>query len=306
MNARTDITVDVEGRRLVLSTLHRILWPGPGLTKGAMIDYYVRVAPVMVPHIAHFPMTLKRYPSGIDGKFFFQKTCRGHPDWISTKTVPSVMIDQKFLDYCMIDSLPALVWAANLSTIEFHPLLAQAEDVSRPRVVAFDLDPGPPAGVLEACEVAVALRDLLTGIGLQSFAKTSGGKGLHIYVPLNLPHTYGQTKAFARTVAAVLREHRGDLVVDRMDKRLRSGKVFIDWSQNDPTKTTVAAYSLRARARPTVSTPVSWDEVETALLDRREKQLDFDAASVPARVEELGDVFAPVLRLQQRLPDAPG
>ena len=302
MKGADDVTVDVGGRRLSLSSLQRVLYPETGFTKGALIDYYARVADVMLPHIAQFPMTLKRYPAGVQDKFFFQKTCRGHPEWMPTKTVPSVLIDQKYLDYCLINEVAALVWAANLSTIELHPLLARAEDITIPTVVAFDLDPGQPAGILAACSVALLLRDLLADIGLSCLPKTSGGKGLHIYVPLNTPHTYDRTKAFARTVAAALTGGYPDTVVDRMDKRLRAGKVFIDWSQNDPTKTTVAAYSVRARQRPTVSTPVQWSEIEQACATGDAGLLEFDTLSVPDRITKFGDLFADVLRLEQTVP----
>lgn len=293
--------VAVGGRTLTVSSLDRVLWPAAGFTKGDMIAYYVAIAPVLLRHVRNRPMTLKRYPEGVDGSYFFQKTCPGHPDWLRTKPVPSVMVEGKVLDYCLVEDLPSLVWLANRATIELHPLLATADDVERPTVVAFDLDPGPPAGILDACAVALEIRDVLDDLGLAGFPKTSGGKGVHLYVPLNTPHDYTTTKTFAKTLAAVLARDSGGRVVDRMDKRLRAGRVFLDWSQNDPTKTTVAPYSLRARQQPLVSTPVSWDEIAAAVSSDDEAMLRFTANDAVARVERLGDLFEPVVELEQRL-----
>ncbi|MDP8927213.1 MAG: ATP-dependent DNA ligase, partial [Actinomycetota bacterium] len=216
--------------------------------------------------------------------------------------VPSVLEEGKVLHYCIVNDLPSLVWVANLGAIELHPNLALARDVNTPTTLAFDLDPGPPARLLDACRVGLELRSLLDQLGIASRPKTSGGKGLHVYVPLNAPHSYAQTKTFARAVAGLLARRAPEKVVDRMARRLRAGKVFVDWSQNDPTKTTVAAYSLRARERPTASTPVTWEEIADALETSDAKRLSFEANDVAKRVEELGDPFRPVLDVEQRLP----
>ncbi|MDP9405755.1 MAG: non-homologous end-joining DNA ligase [Actinomycetota bacterium] len=294
--------VEVGGRQLALSNVDKVLWPRAGFRKGHMLDYYVRVAPALLPHLGQRPLTLHRFPDGVDGGHWFQKDCRGHPPWLPTKAVPSVLVAGKVLDYCLVNDLPALVWAANQGTVELHPLLARADDVDAPTVVAFDLDPGPPATVVDCCRVALAVRSLLDGLGLTAWPKTSGGKGLHLYVPLNTAATYPQTKRFARTVARFLAEEQPDRVVDRMARSLRPGKVLVDWSQNDPTKTTVAPYSLRATPRPTVSTPVTWDEVEAAAEAADPAALTFEAGAVIERVERLGDLFAPVLTVRQTMP----
>lgn len=289
--------VEVEGRRVALSSPDRVLWPATGFTKGEMIAYYAAVAPALLPHLRDRPLTLKRYPEGVDRGFWFDKQCAHAPDWIPRTTVASRMIAGKTLNYCLVNDLPALVWAANHAAVELHPLLAAATDVERPTVVAFDLDPGAPAGMAEARAVAIDLRGLLDGLGLATWPKTSGGKGIHVFVPLNTPVGYDDTKRFARAVAALLAERHPDRVTDRMDKSRRPGKVFVDWSQNDPTKTTVVAYSLRAQRRPTVSTPLTWDEVEAG------GDLAFGPDEVLARVEAHGDLFAPVLDVRQTLPE---
>ena len=297
----SEVEVAVDGRQVRLSNLHKVMWPGAGFTKGEMISYYVDVAVALVPHLQGRPLTLKRYPEGVEGPFWFQKQCLGHPDWMPTRPVPSVMIEGKVMDFCLVNDLPALVWVANLGTIELHPLLAVEQDVGRPTAVVIDLDPGAPAGLLEACEVGLRVRDVLASLDLQAFPKTSG-KGLHVYVPLNTAVTYDDTKAFARALARLLASESPAGVVDRMDRSLRKGKVFVDWSQNDPTKTTVSVYSLRAKERPVVSTPVTWDEVESALGADDPHALTFEAQQVSARIAQLGDLFAPVLDLRQHLP----
>ncbi|MHB1923368.1 MAG: non-homologous end-joining DNA ligase [Acidimicrobiales bacterium] len=292
--------VEIEGRRLGLSNLDKVLYPS-GFTKAAVIDYYVRVGPILLTHLSGRPLTLKRYPNGSAGPFFYEKNCPSHrPDWVQTIEVPSRRKSEKTINYCTADDLATLVWLANLAALELHPLLARGAELDQPTAVVFDLDPGPPAAMTECARVALEIRELLGPMGMQAFPKTSGSKGLQLYVPLNTPTTYEATKAFAHRVAVNLEKKLLGLVVEKMDKARRQGKVLIDWSQNHPTKTTVGAYSLRAMDRPTVSTPVSWDEVELAAGGG---QLSFEAADVIARVGELGDLFAPVADLKQVLPE---
>jgi bifunctional non-homologous end joining protein LigD len=287
--------VDVEGRRLKLSNLDKVLYPEPGFTKGQVIDYYTRIAPTVLPHLHGRALTLKRYPNGVDGKYFYEKQRPSHaPDWVKSETIET---GDRDIDFVLCDDLPTLVWLANLADLELHPSLALAEDPDRPTVLAFDLDPGEPAALPECRAVALLLRDLLAGLGLECCAKTSGSKGMQVYVPLNTPATYDDTKPFAQAIAQLLEKQHPKLVVSSMKKSLRAGKVFIDWSQNSRHKTTVAVYSLRARAQPTVSTPVSWDEIADESLD-----LSFRTGDVLDRVAEHGDVFAPVLELKQKLP----
>jgi len=292
--------VEIEGRRLGLSNLDKVLYPS-GFTKAGVIDYYVRVGPTMLGHLSGRPLTLKRYPNGSNGPSFYEKNCPSHrPDWVRTIEVPSRRKSEKTINYCTADDLATLVWLANLAALELHPLLARGADLDQPTAVVFDLDPGPPAAMAECAQVAAEIRELLRPMGLEAFPKTSGSKGLQLYVPLNTPTTYESTKPFAHGVAVSLEKKLPHLVVEKMDKARRRGKVLIDWSQNHPTKTTVGAYSLRAMDRPTVSTPVSWDEVEAAAGGG---ELSFEAADVITRVGEMGDLFAPVADLEQVLPD---
>ncbi len=287
--------VDVEGRRLKLSNLDKVLYPEPGFAKGQVIDYYTRIAPMVLPHLRGRALTLKRYPNGVDGKYFYEKQKPSHaPDWVRSETIET---GDRDIDFVLCDDLPTLVWLANLADLELHPSLALAKDPDRPTVLAFDLDPGEPAALPECREVALLLRDLLADLGLECVAKTSGSKGMQVYVPLNTPVTYDGTKPFAQAIAQLLEKQHPKLVVSSMKKSLRAGKVFIDWSQNSRHKTTVAVYSLRARPQPTVSTPVTWDEIEDDNLE-----LVFETADVLERVEEHGDLFAPVLELSQKLP----
>lgn len=291
--------VEVDGRSLRLSNLDKILYPVPGFTKGQVIDYYSRIAPTALAHLRGRALTLKRYPNGVEAGHFYEKQKPSHaPDWVRSEPIQA---GDRTIDFVLCDDLPTLVWLANLADLELHPSLARAEDPDRPTVLAFDLDPGPPAGLAECREVAQLLRETLGQLGLESLAKTSGSKGMQLYVPLNTPVTYDETKPFAQALARLLERDHGDLVVSRMRKDLRAGKVLIDWSQNDRHKTTVAAYSLRARERPTVSTPVGWDEVA----DER-AELVFEAGDVLDRVADRGDLFAPVLELEQRLPELSG
>ena len=300
--AASTLEVTVEGRQLKLSNLDKVLYPEAGFTKGQVVDYYTRVAPVLLPHLRQRALTLKRYPNGVDGQFFYEKNCPKHrPPWVETVAVWSGR-NQADVNYCLANDLPTLVWVANLASLELHTSLSWADDVQRPSMLVFDLDPGPPATIVECAKVAFWLRELFDGWGLQAFPKTSGSKGLQIYVPLNTPVTYQETKPFAHALARMLEDRHGELVVSSMKKELRHGKVLIDWSQNDDSKTTVCVYSLRARPRPTVSTPVSWDEVERMLAAEDPDLLVFDADDVLKRMEQSGDLFEPVLKLEQALP----
>jgi bifunctional non-homologous end joining protein LigD len=294
--------VEIEGKRLSLTNLDKVLYPAPGFTKGQVIDYYARIAPVLLPHLRNHPLTLKRYPEGVDKGFFFEKNATKHrPDWVKTVPVWSEG-NRRDVNYILANDLPTLVWIANLASIELHPSLSVAKDIACPTMMVFDLDPGPPANIVQCCQVGVWLRAIFEHFGLQSFAKTSGSKGLQIYVPLHTPATYEGTKGFAHGLARLLEQEHPDLVVSDMKKQLRTNKVLVDWSQNDEHKTTVSVYSLRAREYPTASTPVSWDEVEKALSKKDPNLLVFEAGQVLERVEKLGDLFEPVLQLKQKLP----
>jgi bifunctional non-homologous end joining protein LigD len=292
--------VEVEGRRLKVSNWSKVLWPKTGFTKGDLVAYYARIAPVLLPHLRDRPLTLKRYPNGVEGQHFYEKQCPKHrPDWVATSDVRW----SKPITFCLANDTATLVWLANLADIELHTSLALAGDIQRPTMMVFDLDPGPPADIVQCCEVALVLRGLFEGVGLTSVAKTSGSKGLQVYVPLNGDDvTYDHTKGFSRQVAELLEAQMPDLVVSRMTKSLRGGKVLVDWSQNDEHKTTVNVYSVRAKDRPTVSTPVSWDEVRACMEAGDASVLTFDTEQVLGRVEEQGDLFAEALALHQRLP----
>jgi bifunctional non-homologous end joining protein LigD len=295
---RTKSTLDIQGTKVNVTNLEKVLYPKAGFTKAQVIDYCVRISPVLLPYLKARPITLKRYPDGVDGFFFYEKKAPAHrPEWIQTFEVPK---SDGVINYCIIDSLPALVWAANLADLELHTFLHTAPRIERPNWIAFDLDPGPPANIIECCKVGLWVRDIFKSLGLESFAKTSGSKGLQIYVPLNTATTYEKTKPFAHGIAKLLEAHAPESVVEKMAKNLRGGKVLVDWSQNDDKKTTINVYSLRAKERPTVSTPVKWEEVETAL--KKKKLLSFETEDVLKRVEKLGDIFAPILTLKQKLP----
>ncbi len=279
-----------------------MLWPEDGFTKGQVIDYCARIADAILPHLRDRPLTLKRYPNGVGASSFYEKRCPGHrPDWVKTAPVWSGR-NEGDIDYCLCNEKATLVWMAQLAALELHPSLSLAADIERPTVLAFDLDPGAPAGILDCCWVALRLREMFAGLDLECFPKTSGSKGLQVYVPLNSEITYERTKPFAHAVAQALERSEPDRVVSRMAKKLRKGKVLVDWSQNDQHKTTVAVYSLRARERPTVSTPVEWKEVERAMKRNDPDSLSFEADDVLKRVEKRGDLFAPVLELRQELP----
>jgi bifunctional non-homologous end joining protein LigD len=289
-----------EERAVKQSNRDKVLYPKAGFTKGDAIDYYAAIAPAMVPHLQGRPVTLKRYPNGVEDEFFYEKQCPSHrPDWVRTVPVPA---SGKTIDFCVVDDAPTLLWLANLAALELHTSLSRAEALGSPTMLVFDLDPGPGTGILDCAEVALWVRDAFASLGLRTFVKTSGSKGLHAQVPLNSGATYAQTKPFARAVAELMAKHHGDRVVSRMTKRLREGRVLVDWSQNDEHKTTVSAYSLRARERPTVSTPVTWDEVESALDAGDEDALRFEAPQVVERVREHGDLLAETVTLRQELP----
>jgi bifunctional non-homologous end joining protein LigD len=296
--------VEVDGRELKLTNLDKVLYPKVGFTKGQMVDYYAKVADAMVPHLKGRAVTLRRFPEGVEDldSAFFEKRCPKHrPKWVKTTKVvagPSAGT----IEFCVCDGRPTLVWMAQLAAIELHPSLSLGRAPKRPTVLVFDLDPGPPADVVDCCHVALRLREMFSHFGLQIFPKTSGSKGMQVYVPLNARTTYDVTKPFAKAIAQLLEKQTPDQVVSKMKKVEREGKVFVDWSQNHQSKTTIAVYSLRARDRPTASTPVTWDEVEHAAEKDDAASLVFGADDVLKRVERSGDLFAPVLELEQTLP----
>jgi bifunctional non-homologous end joining protein LigD len=296
--------MEIEGRRIPVRNLDKVLYPEAGFTKRDVIDYYVRISPALLPHLHERPLTLKRYPEGVEGAFFYEKRCPSYrPSWLRTAPIWSEG-NREDIRYCLVDDVAALVWLGSIADLELHTPLALARNFERPTTLAFDLDPGPPADVVSCCQVALHLRRLMDRLDLDSYPKTSGSKGLQVYVPLDGSESYDVTKAFAHAVARLLERAHPDLVVERMAKNLRGGKVLVDWSQNDRNKTTVCAYSLRARSRPTVSTPLRWSEVEHAARARRGDGLVFEARDVLERVAKHGDLFAPVLSRRQRLPDA--
>jgi bifunctional non-homologous end joining protein LigD len=288
------VTVQVEGRTLTLTNLGKVLYPETGFAKAEVLDYYQRVAPALLPHVAGRPVTLKRYPEGVDGEAFFQKHVTAHrPDWIRTAEIPSESSRGRggTVTYLVLDGLPSLIWAANLAGLELHAPMWRVPEIRQPDLLVFDLDPGAPANIVDCCRVAEDLRPLLEAEGLAPLAKTSGGKGLQLYARIS-GATSEQASDQARAFAERLEREQPRHVVSRMTKALRTGKVLIDWSQNNGSKTTVAPYSLRARQSPTVSTPVSWEEVAAC---RRPEELFFTAGAVLDRVARLGDLFAPLL-----------
>ncbi len=303
--ASQKVEVRVGNRTLTLSNLDKVLYPEAGFTKGQVIDYYSRIAPVLLPHLKGRPLTMKRYPDGVNGLFFFEKNCPKHrPDWV--KTVPIWSKDNgRDIDYCSIDSLPALVWAANLADLELHTSMHVAKTPDKPAMMVFDLDPGAPADIVQCCQVALWLKDFFAEHGLEMFPKTSGSKGMQVYVPLNKPTSYDDVTPFAKRLAQLMEKEHPELVVHNMKKDLRGGKVFVDWSQNVSAKTTICVYSLRARSHPTCSTPITWDEVQACLDKGDASYLRFESDTVLDRVEEYGDLFAPVLTLKQKLPALP-
>lgn len=288
------VQVEVEGRKLTLSNLDKVLYPEAGFTKAQVIDYYLHVAPVILPHIASRAVTIKRYPEGVDADFFFQKNAPAHrPDWVPTAKIPSPgsTKSRETIEYLLGGDLPTLIWAANLAALELHTPMWRYPHIGEPDLLVFDLDPGPPATVVECCEVALLLRPLLAEQGFRPVAKTSGGKGLQLYAAV-AGMTSQQTSDLAKQLAERLEQEQPKLIVSKMTKALRPRKVLIDWSQNNAAKTTVAPYSLRARPQPTVSTPVTWDEVVAC---KRAADLVFTADDVVGRVEASGDLFADAL-----------
>jgi len=287
-------TIELEGRRLQLTNLEKVLWPRPGRTKAWLIEYYTRVAPVLLPHLEGRPLTLRRFPDGVDGVSWHQNECRGEPEWFHVLETPGK--GGRMLRFCVVDDLSSLVWVANQGTLELHPFQWTVAAPRRPVTLVFDLDPGAPAGLQECARVALLLREVLDDLGLIAFPKTSGSLGLHLHVPLGAANDGEHVKRFARAVAEALAQRHPELVVADVDKSRRAGKVFVDWLQNDPTRQTVAPYSLRGLEWPTAAAPVTWDEVE------RGDALTFLGEDVLERMERNGDLFAEVLTLRQELP----
>lgn len=308
--ARQSHTYHLDGHAVRLSNPDKVLYPAAGFTKRDIADYYLAAAPVLLPHLRDRPLTMRRFPDGVDGQFFFEKNAPAHrPDWMRTVPVPRredrAGSENDTIDFLVIDERAGLTWVANLAALELHVPLARAPHVERPDMVVFDLDPGAPATIVECCEVAVHLREICEASGLRLWPKTSGRKGLQLYVPLNDPDvTYEHTRAFSNAVARLLERQYPALVVSKMTKVLRTGKVLVDWSQNHVTKTTICVYSLREFEQPTVSMPVTWSEVEECLETRDPELLRFTAPEALIRIGQHGDLFADVLTVQQRIPRA--
>lgn len=295
-------TLLVRGREVPVSSLDKVIYPKARFTKADVIHYYIQVAPVLLPHLKDRPLTLKRYPDGVEGGFFYEKRCPPYrPKWVPTTPMPA-RSSGKTIHFCVANDLPTIVWAANLGDLELHTVLARAPNLDQPTMMVFDLDPGPPATIIECCIVGMALRAKLEKLGLESHPKTSGSKGLQVYVPLNTRATYHQTKTLSHELARQLESELPKLVVSRMQKNLRAGKVLVDWSQNDYHKTTVSVYSLRAKEQPTVSTPLLWKEVAEATRHKKPGRLAFVTTALLQRVEEHGDLFSAVLKQKQTLP----
>jgi bifunctional non-homologous end joining protein LigD len=298
---KAENVLEVTGRPVPVSRLDKVFYPASGFTKAQIIDYYIRVSPVLLPHLKDRPLTLKRYPDGVDGGFFYEKRCPAYrPEWVQTVPVWSERNEGE-IHYCLANDLPTIVWAANLGDLELHTSLAKGKKINQPTMMVFDLDPGLPANIVQCAQVALWLKEKLAAKGLRGFPKTSGSKGLQVYVPLNSSTSYDDTKACSHSLAQELEREHPEAVVSRMEKGLRGGKVFVDWSQNDRHKTTICVYSLRAKQDPTVSTPVTWNEVRQTLRDRDPDALSFLSFEVLKRVEKQGDLFAPVLKLKQRI-----
>ncbi len=301
------VPVDVDGRRLALSNLDKVLYPAAGTTKAELVDYYTRMAPTILPHLRGRPITLVRCPDGPAGECFYEKNCPGHrPEWVHTARIQTrgrgSRRERTSIDFCLVEDRPTLVWLANLAAIELHPYLHRAATPGCPTLVVFDLDPGPPAGTIDAARVALTIRDALGRFGLRTLVKTSGSKGIQVYLPLNTPTSYDETTAFANTLARALERQEPERIVSNMKKELRRGKVLVDWSQNNAHKTTVGAYSVRAREQPTVSTPVTWDELNDAVAREDADALRFPMGDVLERVATHGDLFAAAEELEQELP----
>jgi bifunctional non-homologous end joining protein LigD len=298
----TKQSLSVGKHKLEVSNLDKVFYPDSGFTKGDMIDYYRSVSEVVLPHLKQRPVTLKRYPNGVEGFSFYEKACPEHrPSFVKTVAIRRKR-DDKDVNYCQLNTEAALVWASNLANLELHVALGSARAPQKPHSVVFDLDPGEGTGVLECAEVALRLKKLFDSLERDSVVKTSGSKGLQLYIPLNTPVTYEDTRPWAQAVAGRLEAETPDAIVSKPSKEARRGKVFIDWSQNNPSKTTVCVYSLRAKARPTVSTPVTWDEIRAAVKASDPEALVFDSQAVLERIAAQGDLFEPVLNMKQRLP----
>lgn len=298
---RRSTILQVEEREVEVSNLDKVFYPSEDFTKGQVLDYYIRIAPHLLPHLHDRAVTLKRYPDGAHGSFFYEKQCPKHaPHWIKTSKVKKT---DGIIRYCVFNDLPSLVWAANIANLEWHVFTHHIRAPKRPTSLVFDLDPGPPADILDCAEVAFILKRLFDALELQSFVKTSGSKGLQMMVPLNTPFTYTRTKNFAHILADSLASHYPDRIVSDMKKSIRKGKVLIDWSQNDDHKTTVCVYSLRAKEHPSVSTPITWQELRTAVKRKDPRRLFFHPDEVLRRCEKYGDLFADILHLEQKLPN---
>ena len=296
--------LEIDGRRISVTHLNKVLYPGGRFTKAKVIDYYIRVSKYLLPHVKDRPVTLKRFPNGIYAEFFYEKDAPSFtPDWVETFPVSRRETPGPPINYILINDLPTLVWLANLANLEIHPFLHRAPKIERPSWIVFDLDPGEGANVLTCARVALMLRDILRQLMLESFVKVSGSKGLQLYVPLNTPVTYEQTKPFAKAIADLMAEREPKLVVSKMPKVFRAKKVFIDWSQNADYKTTVGVYSLRAKThRPYVSMPVDWDELSSAVEKGDPDELFFTPEEALAEIEKRGDIFKVVLTKKQELP----
>ena len=293
--------IDMAGRRIPLSNLEKDLYPSYGFTKAAILDYYRGMAPYILPHLKDRPLTLKRYPEGVEKGSFYEKRCPSHrPAWVQTA---EVVHDTEPMTMCLANDLETLLWAENLAALELHVPLARAGSPRTPDSMVFDLDPGEPAGLLECAQVALIVRDLLSGMGLASHVKTSGKKGLHVFVPLNRPETtFEDTKTFSRAVAMIMQKHYPDLVTGKMAKIERQARVFINWSQNDASKTMISVYSLRARERPFVSFPLDWKAVEEAAGKGKAETLQVTHAEALEKVRAHGDLFREILEQEQKLP----
>ncbi|MCP5028337.1 MAG: hypothetical protein GY929_18835 [Actinomycetia bacterium] len=292
------VLTQIGDRTLSLSNLTKVLYPATGTTKAEVIDYYHQISPVLIDHIGDRGITLRRWPDGVEAESFFEKRCPSHrPDWVGTCLGPGDR--REGIQYCRFDDPASLVWSANLAALELHSPMARCTDIDSPTMVVFDLDPGEPATIIECCAVALDIGEVLDALGLEAFAKTSGSKGLQLYLPLNTPHTHDGASSFALAVAQLLEKQHPERVTSQMAKKLRPRKVLIDWSQNSRHKTTIAPYSMRGRSHPTVSTPLTWDEVEQGAAG---EPLSFEFDDVLDRVDELGDPFAPTLTLEQELP----
>ena len=295
-------TTRIGATTLSLSNLNKVFYPAVQFTKGQVIDYYRRISEALLPHLKDRPLTLKRYPEGVNGEFFYEKQCPAfRPKWFKVAPIWSKH-KQQHISFCLVNDLASLVWVANLADLELHTSLARHQKPEQPTMMVFDLDPGPGADILDCAQVAFWLRDLLTTFKLKSFPKTSGSKGLQVYVPLNTKVTFDETKAFSHALASIVAEAHPDQTVTKMAKSLRKGRVFVDWSQNDNHKTTVCVYSLRAKEQPSVSTPMSWTEVEHGLKARKAGEFVFLTEDVLKRVNKRGDLFEPVRTLKQKLP----